>query len=359
LVCGDSCVGDNVPALGHNYVYTDNGDGTHTGICENDRGHIVTSEHTGMDDCICDDCKVEYHVTHDGDINECDNCGRGILESYFTYSDQFAGKEEKAYISLGRDTYLDITSLSTDVASIPTITIDPNAEFFDFDKHALIIEFYGILAGLRTPDGLYLSMENNQFKLVDNITAGWFMHTTDSELSYTNNGSTFNNFIEAHLYIYENVNVDHEISCSGNDTTHTITCSKCDLNVSVQLEDTYMLNEETKFVHKAKYCEVCGFIMGAQLSNTGSPSQHLVDNEYELRLLVEHGYSARAAADITITSPIVIDSTSNKGTFQTGTTPNTNLTVNANNFTISAGPDVEAMFVTDARLSFTKGSTNV
>ena len=41
--------------LGHNYAYTNNGDGTHTGTCQNDAEHTVTDAHNFVDG-VCDVC---------------------------------------------------------------------------------------------------------------------------------------------------------------------------------------------------------------------------------------------------------------------------------------------------------------
>ena len=48
----------------HNYVWTDNGDGTCTGICQNDNSHTVTEEHTITSDGSCSHCGwQEYEAT--------------------------------------------------------------------------------------------------------------------------------------------------------------------------------------------------------------------------------------------------------------------------------------------------------
>ena len=92
-----------------------------------------------------------------------------------------------------------------------------------------------------------------------------------------------------------------------------------------------------------------------------------------MRLLLEHGYGARAQADIVITSPIVIDfaningntldeenniwnsTVSQDGTVTKGTKL-VYLNVNANNHIISSADGVEAMFITNTRLNLTNGS---
>ena len=54
-----------VPALGHEYSWVDNGDGTCTGTCANDSSHVETVDHIDDNaDELCDNCGANMHV-HD------------------------------------------------------------------------------------------------------------------------------------------------------------------------------------------------------------------------------------------------------------------------------------------------------
>ena len=56
----------SVPALGHSYQFTDNGDGTHTGTCAV-CGKTVTAEHLIQNE-ICSECGYSENVTHTHDF---------------------------------------------------------------------------------------------------------------------------------------------------------------------------------------------------------------------------------------------------------------------------------------------------
>ena len=76
--CGGVTTASNSDPLGHDYVWTDNNDGTCTGVCSRNCGeenHTVTQNHIDADkDCACDFCKVEAHVDVELPICVCDNC---------------------------------------------------------------------------------------------------------------------------------------------------------------------------------------------------------------------------------------------------------------------------------------------
>ena len=69
-ICG--AVSNNeveIPALGHDYIWTDNGDGTCTGICQNDNSHIDANVPHDIvsDGCSrCDYCEFEFVADGDG-----------------------------------------------------------------------------------------------------------------------------------------------------------------------------------------------------------------------------------------------------------------------------------------------------
>ena len=71
------------PALGHNYIYADNGDGTCTGTCSRNcvEGHTIVESHINENgDCACDNCGAELHVLSWTDLENgtcvigCNNC---------------------------------------------------------------------------------------------------------------------------------------------------------------------------------------------------------------------------------------------------------------------------------------------
>lgn len=90
-VCGYKTE-EEIAATGHDYVYTDNGDGTHNGVCKNDATHVIENEsHTlGTDYAghdadkhwkVCEECGAQVENEHefvlDGDSYACE-CGESI-----------------------------------------------------------------------------------------------------------------------------------------------------------------------------------------------------------------------------------------------------------------------------------------
>ena len=177
-----------------------------------------------------------------------------------------------------------------------------------------------------------------------------------------------------------------EISHEGQEATCTeigwneyVTCSRCDHTTYSEIAPGhvygvatyYLVNESENLVAYGQECTRCG---EWKLLNYATYNQlNNVYNEDEMRLLLEHGYGARAQADIVITSPIVIDfaninsntldeenniwnsTVSQDGTVTKGTKL-VYLNVNANNHIISSADGVEAMFITNTRLNLTNGS---
>ncbi len=90
-VCGYKTE-EEIAATGHDYVYTDNGDGTHNGVCKNDATHVIENQsHTlGADYAghdadkhwkVCEECGAQVENEHefvlDGDSYACE-CGESI-----------------------------------------------------------------------------------------------------------------------------------------------------------------------------------------------------------------------------------------------------------------------------------------
>ena len=90
-VCGYKTE-EEIAATGHDYVYTDNGDGTHNGVCKNDATHVIENQsHTlGTDYAghnadkhwkVCEECGAQVENAHefvlDGDSYACE-CGESI-----------------------------------------------------------------------------------------------------------------------------------------------------------------------------------------------------------------------------------------------------------------------------------------
>ena len=84
-------VEEDIPAKNHDYVYTDNGDGTHNGVCKNDATHVIENqahtlgEYAGHDADkhwkVCEDCEARVESEHKfvlkGDSYACE-CGESI-----------------------------------------------------------------------------------------------------------------------------------------------------------------------------------------------------------------------------------------------------------------------------------------
>ena len=170
-----------------------------------------------------------------------------------------------------------------------------------------------------------------------------------------------------------------EATCTEIGWNEYVTCSRCDYTTYSEIAPGhvygvatyYLVNETENLVAYGQECTRCG---EWKLLNYATYNQlNNVYNEDELRLLLEHGYGARAQADIVITSPIVIDfaninsntldeenniwnsTVSQDGTVTKGTKL-VYLNVNANNHIISSADGVEAMFITNTRLNLTNGS---
>lgn len=89
-VCGYKTE-EEIDATGHDYVYTDNGDGTHNGVCKNDATHVIENqahtlgEYAGHDADkhwkVCEECGAQVENAHefvlDGDSYACE-CGESI-----------------------------------------------------------------------------------------------------------------------------------------------------------------------------------------------------------------------------------------------------------------------------------------
>ena len=103
--CGDTeGTTYTIPALGHDYVWTDNGDGTHIKVCANGCGVNLTEAHTheetGRVDatcegdgtitytCVCGNIKTETipatgHTVYPSDYTACIVCGKGTISSVY------------------------------------------------------------------------------------------------------------------------------------------------------------------------------------------------------------------------------------------------------------------------------------
>lgn len=75
--CGSVLVDSYVRATGHNYVYKDNGDGTHTGTCQNDPTHVEVKAHN-MEQTIVNPTCTDRGYTH----NECADCGYAFDDNF-------------------------------------------------------------------------------------------------------------------------------------------------------------------------------------------------------------------------------------------------------------------------------------
>ena len=103
--CGDTeGTTYTIPALGHDYVWTDNGDGTHIKVCANGCGIDLTEAHTHVETsrvdadcendgsvtytCVCGNIKTETipatgHTVYPSDYTACIVCGKGTISSAY------------------------------------------------------------------------------------------------------------------------------------------------------------------------------------------------------------------------------------------------------------------------------------
>ena len=263
-----------VDALGHNWgEWTDNGDGTHTRVCANDSEHTETVPHVGMDDCVCDDCGFASHVTHDGNIFDCDICGADtsftLIDSEhmspdvsftpeqigtetlkdgdkiligYTYASNagvyydFTTEENVGYkITLGTDKagYVDLNEYLVEVVK----NDDGTYSFLtNFGKY-LAMDSTGALMCLDTINGdsswtiVSYGPGNDKYEAyitnITNVGQGRTLNFTEkpaTRVSVSKVGGTV-------IKVFRGVNVGHEMSvASNNDNTHTYVCTGCDLN---------------------------------------------------------------------------------------------------------------------------------
>ena len=294
-----------VDALGHNWgEWTDNGDGTHTRVCANDSEHTETVPHVGMDDCVCDDCGFASHVTHDGNIFDCDICGADtsflLIDSEhmspdvsftpeqigtetlkdgdkiligYTYASNagvyydFTTEENVGYkTTLGTDKagYVDLNEYLVEVVK----NDDGTYSFLtNFGKY-LAMDSTGALICLDAINGdsswtiMSYGPGNDKYEAyITNITNVGQGRT----LNFTENSATrfsISKVAGTVIKVFRGVNVGHEMSvASNNDNTHTYVCTGCDLN---GVEDCH---GGTATCTDKAICDVCNSSYGDALGH--------------------------------------------------------------------------------------------
>lgn len=96
--CGYVLVDTYVDPLGHNYVWTNNGDGTCTGICTRDSSHTKTQSHSYTTTVVDATCTTRGYTAH-----VCENCGYEVDDDYVA-----ATGHDYAYTSNGNGTHTGI-----------------------------------------------------------------------------------------------------------------------------------------------------------------------------------------------------------------------------------------------------------
>ena len=293
-----------VDALGHNWgEWTDNGDGTHTRVCANDSEHTETVPHVGMDDCVCDDCGFASHVTHDGNIFDCDICGAdtsftlidsehmspdvsftpeqigtetlkdgdkiliGYTHAYNTYYD-FTTEENVGYkITLGTDKagYVDLNKYLVEVVK----NDDGTYSFLtNFGKY-LAMDSTGALMCLDTINGdsswtiVSYGPGNDMYEAyiteITNVGQGRILDFTENPTTRAFEILKFGGTV---IKVFRGVNVGHEMSVECNDdNTHTYVCTGCDLN---GVEDCH---GGTATCTDKAICDVCNSSYGDALGH--------------------------------------------------------------------------------------------
>ena len=268
---------NTISAIGHDWnEYVDNGDGTHTVICANDDTHTKVEDHDGMDDCTCDNCGLVSHVTHDGNVFDCDICGGEagyvLLDSVNTFPDLTPSAIPQDGDTLQDGDRILIRTKYTIKTNVPLTYMDFTCEenlgytvefgtdktgFVDIDKYLLtVVKVDDGVYAFRTHFGKYLAMNSsNQLTYADEINdnSSWILYSScNGDSKYASEASRLTNvatgtyinafdpnpapikrairkYGELVIIVFRNVNVGHEVSYVENgDGTHNIICSKCD-----------------------------------------------------------------------------------------------------------------------------------
>ena len=253
-----------VAALGHSWGdWIDNLDVNHIRVCGRDDSHIEKVAHADTDNnCRCDDCDAEMHVSHDGNLYVCDNpaCAKPLGQLLSFLSTQKTG--DKVLVRYDTNTYLDVTKITTEPALPQTFILDPSSSFFDFDKYALIIEYYSDFGfSLQTQDGMYVEQSGEKLMLVSAPSGWWYVHEDgigEGMIKLLFTGTQTNVYgITAFVEYYHNVNIGHELTISDNgDGTHSIGCVAC----GYQNKEEH--NGGVANCTEKAICDVCGVAYG-------------------------------------------------------------------------------------------------
>ena len=296
--------------VGHEVTYTDNGDGTHTISCsicgpisDNTGIGIGKASHVGMDDCVCDDCGFASHVTHDGNIFDCDICG---ADTSFTLIDSEHMSTDVSFTpeQIGTETlkdgdkiligytyannagvYYDF-STEENVGYKTTLGTD-KAGYVDLNKYLVeVVKNDDGTYSFLTNFGKYLAMDSTGALMcldVINADSSWTIMSYGpgndmyeayiTSITNVGQGRTLN-FTEKPatrtvskvggtvIMVFRGVNVGHEMSvASNNDNTHTYTCTGCDLNA---VEDCH---GGTATCTDKAICDVCNSSYGDALGH--------------------------------------------------------------------------------------------
>ena len=348
--CGYSCPNYNYEPqwpLGHDYVWTDNGDGTCTGVCSRDATHTITQSHEF--EVIGEDPDCE----NGGYCHEtCFNCGLYVYTEYdplghiwldWSHDESKTAEEGVHYHSRQCQRYWDDHINCTDhdyapctfevIEEVPaTCLVDGSITYectgcgytytetvtargnhnFDYEDRDETNHF-----SICADCGEAYNIEPHTEYLTETVVPA-----TCEAQGYTEYMCTYcfytykDNYVDALGHNFDTID---EQTPMQDDTigvgalTHI--CSRCDETHNVSryyYETEYNIEDDYPVLYSAVYCPTCD----KHLEEIGEPIDDLVDwtkkyllpasFEYEIKALIECGWDATLENDITMTTPAII-----------------------------------------------------
>lgn len=128
--CGYVLVDSYVDPVGHEYKYSNNGNGTHTGVCKHDSTHVITEEHDFEETVVDPTCTTRGYTKL-----TCKDCG-------YTYNDNYVPATTHKYVYTSNDngTHTGICEFNSAHSIIENCeytvkTVKPTCENQGYDLH--------------------------------------------------------------------------------------------------------------------------------------------------------------------------------------------------------------------------------
>lgn len=315
--CGYVLVDSYLPPVDHNYAYTNNGDGTHTGVCKNDATHIVREEH------IFSETTVEPTCTSRGYTTYTCKCG-------YSYDANFvpATTHKYVYTSNNNGTHTGICDYNNahsvlENCEYDTKTVAPTCENQGYDLHTCTV------CGYSYKDNYVKKLGHDwMYTYNDNGT-----HTktcrNDSTETYTEKCETVNNVVAPtcttvgytehscelcgayYKDSYEEKLGHDYVWSSLNDGTHTGVCthnSRHTIREGCDYEDIVTKPTCTTNGYTTHKCKACGYsyidsyvpMLGHihVYEDLGSGTHRVTckNDPYEINIIEDHKYTVKTVS---------------------------------------------------------------